>query len=256
MVAASVAACPSEADCSPLSSSAAGSRGIGVSCRPGCRKLQNRRLRPGLRAAPQRRIGTWTARLPVSSAHCGLEPGEAAPAAQAVSHGRRLQQAWPNAGSASSDGPLGWTDRMLQARPPCQGTIRCPPATTHRLLCWRPQPRLQLGWAGCRPSSSSFCSYSSSWRPRPHSARRVRDRVALGATYGGKRRRDVRDVPMSGAATRLLSLRGSRGCQTRTFAGTKLKGGWQDWLGQAAQQRTVDATGAPCWHLRSSQHAP
>ena len=91
---------------------------------------------------------------------------------------------WPNAGSASSDGPLGWTDRTLQARPPCQGTIRCPPATTHRLLCSRPRP--QLGWAGCRPSSSSSCSYSSSWRPRHLPARRARDRVALAATSGAR----------------------------------------------------------------------
>ena len=37
LAAASVAACPSEADCS-LFSTSAGSRGIGVSCRPGCRK--------------------------------------------------------------------------------------------------------------------------------------------------------------------------------------------------------------------------
>ena len=85
LAAASVAACPSEADCS-LSSSSAGSRGIGVSCRPGCRKPQNRRLRPGLWAAlaiiyPS--IGPWVAQLPISRARCGLEPGESAPGGQA-----------------------------------------------------------------------------------------------------------------------------------------------------------------------------
>ena len=63
MAAASVAACPSEADCSPFSSSAAGSRGIGVSCRPGCRKPQNRRLRPGLRAAPHRSVALGPGQL-------------------------------------------------------------------------------------------------------------------------------------------------------------------------------------------------
>ena len=98
---------------------------------------------------------------------------------------------WPNAGSASSDGPLDWTDRTLQARPPCQGTIRCPPATAH--LCWRPRP--QLGWAGCRPSSSSSCSYSSSWHPRHLPARRAWDQVALAAT-SGRSRPDVGASPM------------------------------------------------------------
>ena len=94
-----------------------------------------------------------------------------------------LSTSWPYAGSASSDGPLGWTGRTLQARrppwrrPPCQGTIRCPPspapspATTRWLQRWRPQPRPHFGW-GCRhhrhhsSSSSSSCSYFSSWRPR------------------------------------------------------------------------------------------
>ena len=93
-----------------------------------------------------------------------------------------LSTSWPYAGSASSDGPLGWTGRTLQVRrspwrrPPCQGTIRCPPspapspATTRWLQRWRPQPRPHFGW-GCRhhrhrSSSSSSCSYSSSWRPR------------------------------------------------------------------------------------------